>query len=178
MNLNKEEMFIFFIIFMIFQYVLMFIEWKDYSKMIGECRLNKFNFYLNEKNQLTFKNIFLYSLGYAIFTIYIYYFGYIKKSYLEVFIFIFVLYATWDGVFLFCFNQGIYNLSILLFDIIIVGCFSLVSVKYLMINKYSLLKKYLPFFIVLYIFTMGMFYYKNFQLNPFSFSDIKGYVLV
>ena len=66
--------------------------------------------------------------------------------------------------------------KVLLFDIFIVGGFSIILTKYLLDNFYDILKKYIPLLFIFYLLTMIMFYYESYKYNP-DLSNIKGVVL-
>lgn len=177
MKIDYNHLITFVLIFMIIQYIFLCIELKYYLNMISDIQGYRFNLYKNEKNEFTLKNIIVISFIYLLLSfIFYHYLITIKKSYIESFFIVSVLYSSWD-LGLFCmFDKSVYYYKVLLFDIFIVGGFSIVLTKYLLDNFYDILKKYIPLLFIFYLLTMIMFYYENYKYNP-DLSNIKGVVI-
>ena len=173
MKIDYKHCLTFVLIFMITQYIFMYIEWKYYLDMLSDIQGYKFNFYKNEKNEFILKNIILFSFIYLLISfVFYYYLIILKKGYIESFLIVIYIYAFWDWCLFFMFDKGVYHWPVQLFDIFIVGGFSIVLTQYLLNNFYNILKKYTPLLFILYLITMIMFFYKCYKYNP-DLSNIK-----
>jgi hypothetical protein len=145
--------------------------------MISDIQGYRINFYKNKKNEFILKNIILFCFIYLLLSfVFYYYLIILKKGYFESFLLIIFIYAFWDLCFFFMFDKGIYHWPVQLFDIFIVGGFSIVLTKYLLDNFYDILKNYTFLLFIFYLLTMIMFFYKCYKYNP-DLSNIKGIVL-
>jgi hypothetical protein len=151
----------------------MYVEWNYYLDMLSDIQGYKFNFYKNEKNEFVLKNLILFSLIYILLScIFYYYLILLKKGYIESFLIVIYSYAFWDWCFFFMFDKGVYHWAVQLFDIFIVGGFSILLTKYIIYNYYDILKNYTSLLFVLYLITMILFFYKCYTYNP-DLSNIK-----
>lgn len=177
MKLNYKHLITFIFIFMITQYFFLYVEWNYYLDMLSDIQGYKFNFYKNEKNEFVLKNLILFSLIYILFSSTLYYYLIIlKKGYIESFLLVIILYAMWDWCLFFMFDKGVYHWPVQLFDIFVVGGFSIALTQYIFYNYYDILKDYLLLLFIFYLLTMLLFFYENYKYNP-DLSNIKRVVL-
>lgn len=178
MKLDYKHLITFVLIFLITQYFFMYVEWDYYLDMFSDIQGYRFNFYKNEKNEFILKNIIVFSLIYILLScIFYYYLIILKKGYIESFLIVIYSYAFWDLSFFCMFDKGVYHWPVQLFDIFIVGGFSIVLTKYILNNYYDTLKNYTSLLFVLYLITMILFFNKCYTYNP-DLSNIKRVVLV
>jgi hypothetical protein len=168
---------VFFLVYMILEYILLISEWFPYLNMISNIQGYKFNWYKNLNNNFNLKNILIYFLAYIILLYVIYY--YIiknKKSYFEGFLFTSFIYGMWDICLFSCFDKAVKYLPLLCYDTFVVGGIKMVITQYLLYNYYDILKKYIWLLFIFYILTMLLFFYVCYRYNP-DLSNIKGIVL-
>ncbi len=172
-----SEFLVFFLVFMIFQYLLLITELEHYLDMITDIQGYKFNFYKNLECNFTFKSISIFLFGYVVVCFMLYYYIIIsKKTLLEGFIFISILYSFWDVCLFNMFDKAVKYYPLLLYDIYIVGGVCMVVSQYIVYNYTNILQKYIPLLFLLYISTMLWFFYECYRYNP-NLSNIKGVVL-
>jgi hypothetical protein len=165
--MDYKHLITFILVFMIIQYLLLVPELNYYLNMVTDIQGYKFNFYKNEKNQFTIKNIFIFIIGYIIFCSLVYYSTIRQhKSLLQGLIYIVPLYFLWDIGLFSLFDKATYHVPVLLYDTLVVGGVGFAISQYLMYKYYNILKKYIPLLSVLYLLTMGYFFYVNYRYNP------------
>ena len=167
---------LFFIIYMIIQYLLCITEIFPYLNMISHIQGYKFNFYKNLDNNFTFKNIIIVTIGFILLYFIYYYIILNNKSLLEGFIFLSFIYFMWDICLFSCFDKATKYWPLLLYDIFIVGGLCMLISQYLYKKYYNILNKYIFILFILYLLTMLWFLYEVYRYNP-NLSNIKGYVL-
>jgi hypothetical protein len=146
--------------------------------MITEIQGYKFNFYKNEKNAFTLKNIVIYIFLY-IPSLYFLYYYIIRphKSILEGFIFVSFIYMVCDfGGMFSLFDKAVHHLPALLYDTLIVGGGCMALTQYMLYHYYDILKRYRPILLIGYFCTMFYFFYAAYKYNP-DLSNLKGVVL-
>jgi len=177
MKIDYKHVLVFFLIFMIFQYILLISEWNSYLNMVSDIQGYKFNLYKNLENNFTFKNSIVFTMGYIVFIYFIYYYIILtKKSLLEGFLFSSFTAFMWDACIFCLFDKGVKYYPLLLYDTFIVVGVCMVISQYILYNYYDVLKKYIPLLFVFYISTMIWFFYKFYKYNP-DLSNIKGIVI-
>lgn len=177
MKIDYKHVLVFCLIFMIFQYILLISELNSYMNMVSYIQGYKLNGYKNLENNFTFKNIVIFTLLYILLTFTLYYYIIIpKKSILEGFIFVLILYISWDICLFSLFDKAVKYCPLLLYDIFVVGGLCMVISQYILYNYYDILKKYIPLLFIFYILTMLWFFYEVYKYNP-DLSNIKGVVL-
>ncbi len=165
--MNYKYLLTFVLLFMIIQHIFLFAECDYYLDMVSDIQGYKFNFFKNENNKFSFKNILIYTIGYIPFTIFLYYYIIREhKSILEGFLFICALYALWDTSLYSLFDKGPHHLPVLLYDTLIVGGLAMIITQYTLYNYYTILKKYIPLLSILYLLTMSACIYKCYKYNP------------
>jgi len=166
MKVDTRHVITFITICMIIQYLLCTSEYKYYYDMISDIVGYKANFYKNEKNEFTIKNMFIFTIMYIAVSIFYYYYIVIpKKSLTESVVFGVCLYGAWDLAIFSCFDKAMYHLPVLAYDTIIVGGAGLSLAYYITTNYYQVLKNYTPLLIVLYFLSMILFLYKAYIYN-------------
>ncbi len=179
MKIDYKHFLVFLFIFMIIEYIFLVTYWKYYLDVFTDTQGYKFNFFKNLENNFTLKNcMFVYFLFYIILVFFLYYYLIvpIKKSYIEGFIFTFVLYAIWDVCLFSCFDKAAKHLPILFFDAFFAGGTCMIISQYIFYNYYNILKNYIPLLFILYILSTLWFFYECYKYNP-NLSNIKGIVL-
>ena len=177
MKINYKHFLVFTLIYMIFQYILLISEYNSYLDMVSKIQGYKMNGFKNLENNFTFKNSIIFTLGYIVLTFILYYYVILqKKSIIEGFIFVLILYIFWDVCLFSLFDKAVKYYPLLLYDVFIVGCLCMVTSQYILYNYYDILKKYIPLLFIFYILTMVWFFYEVYKYNP-DLSNIKGVVL-
>jgi hypothetical protein len=177
MKIDYKHFICFFLVFMICQYLLVISEWNYYLDMITNIQGYKFNCYKNLDSKFTLKNLILWSFGYFFLTIFIYYYIiFPKKTCIEGFIFMAIMYVLWDLCLFSLFDKAVKHLPVLLYDIFVVGGVCMVISQYIVYNYYDILKNYIPLLFIFYLITMIWFFYEPYKYNP-DLSNIKGVVL-
>ena len=175
--MNYKRVIIFVLLFIKIQHILLLFECNYYLDMVSDIQGYKFNFFKNDKNQLSLKNILIYTLGYIPFPIFLYYYIIREhKSIKEGFLFTTALNALWDCGLFSLFDKAVKHVSALLYDTIIVGGVGMVIAQYIFYNYYNIIKKHIPLLSILYLITMLMCGYTCYKYNP-DLSNIKGVVL-
>ena len=175
--MNYKHIVIFVLLFMIIQHLLLVFECDYYLDMVSDIQGYKFNFYKNEKNNFTLKNILINTLIYILVVLFIYYYIIREhKSLLEGYFFTSFLYALWDASLFTLFDKGVHHLPVLLYDTFIVGGLAMGVSQYIIYNYYTILKKHIPLLSVFYVSTMAYCFYKCYKYNP-DLSNIKDIVI-
>ena len=158
----------FILVFLIIQYLLIVTELKYYLDMITDIQGYKFNFYKNEKNQFTIKNILIYIIGYIVAAGVIYYFTIRNHNSLlhGLFFIIFAWCVMWDIALFSLFDKATHHIPVLLYDIFVVAGVGFAISHYLIYNYNNILKKHIPLLFILYLLTMGNFLYDCYMYNP------------
>ena len=178
MKIDYKHFLCFLFVFMIFQYIFLISEWYSYLDIISYIQGYKTNMYKNNKNQFTFRWIFVIIFGYIFMLGFLYYYMILlKKSLLESFIFISILYAFWDVCYIISFNLQFTQLPVLMYDILVVGGICMVISQYILYNYYNIIKNYIAVLFILYLLTMVLFFYYGYTYNP-DLSNIKGLALL
>ena len=165
--MDYKHLITFILVFMIIQYLLVVTEWDYYSNMYTDIQGYRYNFFKNEKNQFTFKSIFVYTIVYILLSVFIYYYTIRQhKSLLQGLIYMLPLYLSWDLCLYTSFDKGTHHVPVLLYDVFVVGGVGFAISRYLIYKYYNILKKHIPLLSVLYLLTMGYFFYVNYKYNP------------
>ena len=90
--------------------------------------------------------------------------------------FIVLLYSLWDAAIFFMFDTSTKFLSVMLYDIFVVGGICLLLTQYLLYNYYNILKNYTLLLFIFYFITMIWFLYECYKYNQ-DLSNIKGITL-
>jgi hypothetical protein len=168
MKINYERLIVFILLFMITQYILLWVETKPYLDMASEIQGYKFNFYKNEKNEISLKQPLVHTIVYLALVLFFYlYFKFDEISYIDAFIIIVTYYTLWDSCLYIMFDKGVYHWKVLLYDIFVVGGGGIVLTKYIINNYYKFMN--IPLLFIIYLITMINFLYKLYKYNP----DIK-----
>lgn len=177
MKINYKHALVFLFIFMIFQYILLISELNYYLDMVSNIQGYKINGFKNLDNNFTFKNSIIFTIGYVVVICILYYYIiFPKKSILEGFIFVLILYLVWDLCLFSLFDKAVHYYPILLYDAFIVGGLCMVISQYILYNYYDIFKKYIPLLFIFYILTMTWCFYEVYKYNP-DLSNIKSIVL-
>jgi hypothetical protein len=165
--MNYKHLVTFILVFMIIEYLLLVTEWPYYLNMISDIQGYKFNFFKNEKNEFTFKNLFIFSFLYVALCVYIYYYMIQEhKSIAEGILFVSVFWMIFDFCFVVCFDKYIHHIPVLLYDTFIVGGACMGLTQYILYNYYDTLKHYIPLLSLGYLCTMFYFFYTSYKYNP------------
>jgi hypothetical protein len=154
-------------LFLIIYYILQLTDLNIYLNMISEIQGYKFNFYKNEKNNFTLKNIIISFFGTLTLILYIYYYIIIpKKTIVEGYIFVVIIILTWGSSYIFSFDKAVYYAPLLLYDAFIVGGLSILLSQYIIYNYYNILKKNISLLMIFYLLTNILFFYLCYKYNP------------
>ena len=169
MKKEYERVIVFILLFMITQYILLYFETKPYlHEMPSDIQGYKFNFYKNEKGELSLKLPFVFIIGYLCMIVFFYlYFKFEEIDYIDAFIITITYYLFWDTGIFFMFDKGVYHWKVLLYDAFVVGGFGIVLTKYLFNNYYKFMN--IPLLFIMYLLSMINFLYECYKYNP----DIK-----
>lgn len=178
MKIDYKHVLVFGLIFMIFQYSLLITEITPYANMVKDIQMYKPNFYKNLDNNFTFKNIVIFTIFYALLVCFFYYYIiFPKRSFIEGFLFVSVVYGVADiGILFSLFDKAVKHIDVLLYDTFIVGGLCIVLSKYILYNYYTVLQDYIPLLFILYISSALWFLYESYKYNP-DLSNVRGIVL-
>ena len=171
----SKKFIIFFLLFMVFQYILLITEWKYYLNIYSDIQGYKYNWFKSQDNKLKLNSSLIMTIGYFL-TI----FGFSKflgeklyKVNLFSFLFIICIWTTWDFAYYTMFERATKYLPVLLYDIFIVGGLCLVLTQFIFNKFYKILEKNIPMLVLLYFVTMFLFLYVCYKYNP-DISNITG----
>ena len=176
MKINYEKYITFFLMFMIIQYILLITECNSYLDMISYIQGYKFNFVKNYENEFMMKRILIFTLGYILLLLFIFYYIDVFDINFKNFWFIVFIYFMWDVSYISMFDKSTKYLPVLLYDGLVVGGGCLLLTQYLLYNYYNILKNYTLLLFIFYFITMILFFYKCYKYNP-DLSNIKGIAL-
>jgi len=160
---------------MMFEYILMIIEWKYYLDIYTDLQGYKYNWFKSEDNKLKLNSSLIMTFGFLLTII-----GFsvflgekLYKVNLVSFLFIICIWTTWDFAYYIAFEKATKHLPIFLYDIFIVGGLCLVLTQFIFNKYYKILEKNIPILILFYFGTMFLFFYVCYKYNP-DVSNITG----
>lgn len=171
----SKKFIIFFLVFMVFQYILLISEWIPYLNMYSDIQGYKYNFFKSKDNKLRLIPLLIHSFFYLIFLFILSRFlgEKIFKINLYSFLFIVFIYVMWDFAYYIMFDKALKHLPVLLYDIFIVGGLCLVLTQFIFNKFYKILEKNIPILVLLYFINMFLFLYVCYKYNP-DVSNING----
>jgi hypothetical protein len=145
--------------------------------MISYIQGYTFNFFKNRENELKIVTPFTATVGYVtLLLIIFYYLDNVFDINVKNLFFVVLIYFVWDFAFLCMFEKSTKYLTVILYDIFVVGGVCLLLTQYLLNNYYNILKNYTPLLFIFYFITMILFLYECYKYNP-DLSNIKGIAL-
>lgn len=170
----SKKLLIFVLLFMIFEYIFLAIEWKPYLDMYTDLQGYKYNWFKTD-NKLDLIRTLIFSWGYFLF---VWVFGLIlgNKLYtlnISSILLIVWLWVTWSFAYFIMLKRGSKHLPILLVDILLTGVACLLLTQFIFNKFYKILEKNIPILVLLYFVTMILFFYVCYRYNP-DLSNING----
>ena len=163
----SKKLLIFVLLFMVFEYIFLAIEWKPYLDMYTDLEGYKYNWFKTE-NKLDLLRTINFSWGYFIFMWVI---GIILGDKLYTpnkssILLIIWLWVTWSFAYFIMLKRGLKHLPILLVDILFTGVACLLLTQFVFNKFYKILEKNIPILILCYFLTMFLFFYVSYRYNP------------
>lgn len=170
----SKKLLIFVLLFMIFEYIFLTIEWKPYLDMYSDIQGYKYNWFKTD-NKLDLIRTLIFSWGYFLF---VWVFGIILGDKLYTpnkssILLIVWLWVTWSFAYFIMLKRGSKHLPILLVDILLTGFACLLLTQFVFNKFYKILEKNIPILSLLYFVTMILFFYVCYKYNP-DLSNING----
>jgi len=171
----SKKFIIFFLVFMVFQYILLISEWIPYLNMYSDIQGYKYNWFKSQDNKLKLNPLIIMTIGYPcyLFTIY----KIIGEKLFSInfisFLVVILTYFMWDVAYYSMLENATNHYLVLLYDVFIVGGLCLVLTQFIFNKYYKILEKNIPIVGLLYIVGIFSFVYVSFKYNP-DISNITG----
>lgn len=170
----SKKLLIFTLLFMVFEYIFLAIEWKPYLDMYTDLQGYKYNWF-KTAGKLDLIRTLIFSWGYFLF---VWVFGLIlgNKLYtpnISSILLVIWLWVTWSFAYFIMLKRGSKHLPILLVDILLTGIACLLLTQFIFNKYYKILEKNITILSLLSIITMFLFFYVCYKYNP-DLSNING----
>jgi len=171
----SKKFIIFFLVFIVFQYILLITEWKPYLDMYSDIQGYKHNFFKSQYNKLKLNSLIIMTMGYPcyLFTIYKIIGEKLFSINIISFLIVILTYFMWDVAYYSMLENATSHYLVLLYDVFIVGGLCLILTQFIFNKFYKILEKNIPILCLLYVTAMFSFLYVSFKYNP-DISNITG----